>query len=202
VGANSFYQGSGALLSQIARNRFRPVGAVVSNPAVWYALATAGDGNSRPLVVPSAQGPYNAISVLDGLQDEGPVGQVLGVPWYLDANVPLTFGGASTAPSMSTVSAGHTAAVDGTGTGNTFTPFLAGVWDDLLLFEGEIRSRVLQEVLSGTLQVRFQVYNYVAFMPNRYQDASSRIVSYGNANSGTTAGAALSTGSGGGLVNF
>jgi hypothetical protein len=30
-----------------------------------------------------------------------------------------------------------------------------------------MRTRVLSEVLSGTLQVRLQVYNYVAFMGNR-----------------------------------
>ena len=203
VGTNSFYAGAGALMSQIARNRFRPVTAVVSNPAAWYALATAADGNSRPLVVPSIQGPFNAVADFSpGVAAEGPVGSILGRPWYLDANIPLTFGGATTNPSMSTTSAGHVAPTDGTGSGNTFTPFLAGVWDDILLFEGDLRTRVLQEILSGTLQVRFQVYSYVAFMKDRYQDANSRIVSYGNANSGTTAGAALSTGSGGGLVNF
>lgn len=103
---------------------------------------------------------------------------------------------------MSTVSAGHVAPTDGTGSGDTFTPVIAGVFDDLLLFEGEIRTRALQEVLSGTLQVRFQVYSYIAFMANRYQDANGRIISYGNVNSGTTAGAALSTGTGGGLVGF
>jgi hypothetical protein len=133
---------------------------------------------------------------------EGPVGTILGRPWYVDANIPLTFGGGTTNPSMSTTSAGHTSPTDGSGSGDTFTPFLAGVWDDMLLFEGDIRSRVLQEILSGTLQVRFQVYSYVAFMKDRYQDANSRIISYGNANSGTTAGAALSTGSSGGLVGF
>jgi hypothetical protein len=120
----------------------------------------------------------------------------------LDANIPLTFGGATTQPAMAATSAGHVAVTDGTGAGNTFTPLLAGVWDDLLLFEGETRSRVLQEVLSGTLQVRFQVYSYVAFIPNRYQDATNRVVSYGNANSGAAAGAALSTGAAGGLINF
>jgi HK97 family phage major capsid protein len=203
VGANSFYVGAGGLMSTIARNRFRPVTAVVSNPAVWYALATAADGNSRPLVVPSIQGPFNAVADFSpGQAAEGPVGAILGRPWYLDANIPLTFGGASTNPSMSTTSAGHTSPTDGTGSGDTFTPFLAGVWDDILLFEGDVRTRVLQEVLSGTLQVRFQIYSYVAFMKDRYQDANSRIVSYGNANSGTTAGAALSTGSSGGLVGF
>lgn len=203
VGANSFYQGAGALLSQLSRNRFRPPNGAVTNPAVWYALATAGDSTGRPLVVPSAQGPFNAIAQDTGMPvSEGPVGQILGVPWYLDANVPLTFGGATTPPSMAALSSGNVAPTQGTGTGNTFTPFIAGAFDDLLLFEGEVRSRVLQEVLSGTLQVRFQVYNYVAFMPNRYQDASNRIVSYGNANSAAAAGAALSTGAGGGLVNF
>jgi hypothetical protein len=34
---------------------------------------------------------------------------------------------------------------------------------------------VLQEVLSGTLQVRFQLYNYVAFIPNRYPASVARI---------------------------
>ena len=78
---------------------------------------------------------------------------------------------------------------------------IGGVFDDMLLFEGEVRTRVLQEVLSDTLQVRFQLYSYIAFIPNRYQSAG-QVVSYGNVNSGTTAGAALSTGSGGGLVGF
>ena len=63
-------------------------------------------------------------------------------------------------------------------------------------------TRVLQEILSGTLQVRFQIYSYLAFLPNRYQDANSRIISYGNANSGTTAGAALSTGTRGRAGGF
>jgi HK97 family phage major capsid protein len=203
VGTNSFYQGAGKIMSQISRNRFRPVTAVLTNPAVWFALATAADGNSRPLVVPSIQGPWNAAADFgDNAGAEGLVGSVLGRPWYVDNNIPLTFGGATTSPSMTTVSAGHVAPTDGTGTGNNFTPFLAGVWDDLLLFEGEVRTRVLQEILSGTLQIRFQIYSYWAFMPNRYQDASSVIVSYGNANSGTTAGAALSTGIAGGLVGF
>jgi hypothetical protein len=38
-----------------------------------------------------------------------------------------------------------------------------------------VRTRVLQEVLSGTLQVRFQVYNYVAFMGNRPPESISVI---------------------------
>lgn len=203
VGTNSFYQGMGKLLSQIARNRYRQATGVVTNPAAWYAQATAVDGNSRPLVVPAAQGPWNTVAEFDpGAAAEGPVGSILGRPWLVDNNIPLTFGGATTNPGMSTTSAGHVAPTDGTGSGNTFTPAIAAVWDDLLLFEGEIRTRVLQEILSGTLQVRFQIYSYLAFLPNRFQDGSGKAISYGNANSGTTAGAALSTGASGGLVGF
>lgn len=202
---NDFYSGMGQLFSQIGRNRFQRARAVVSNEAVWNAFATAVDGNKRPLVPPGNQGPFNTAATGDfdpGAPDEGPVGTILGRTWYVDNNIPLTFGGASTNPGMSTVSAGHTSPTDGSGSGDTFTPVIAGVFDDLLLFEGEIRTRVLQETLSGTLQVRFQIYSYLAFLPNRYQDADSRIISYGNVNSGTTTAAALSTGSGGGLVGF
>ena len=65
-----------------------------------------------------------------------------------------------------------------------------------------MRTRVLSEVLSGSLAVRFQLYAYCASMANRYQDASGNLLSYGNVNSGTTQGAALSQGTNGGLVNF
>jgi HK97 family phage major capsid protein len=200
-----FYSGVGQLFSTIGRNRFLRARAVVSNEAVWNSFATSTDSNKRPLVPPGNQGPWNAAATGDfdpGAPDEGPVGTILGRTWYVDNNIPLTFGGATTNPSMVGVSAGHTAPTDGTGSGDNFTPVIAGVFDDLLLFEGEIRTRVLQEVLSGTLQVRFQIYSYIAFLANRYQDANSRVISYGNVNSGTTAGAALSTGTAGGLVGF
>jgi HK97 family phage major capsid protein len=204
-GRNDFYSGVGQLFSQIGRNRFQRAKALVSNEAVWNAFATAVDGNKRPLVPPSNQGPWNAAATGDfdpGAPDEGPVGTILGRTWYVDNNIPLTFGGATTSPGMSSVSAGHVSPTDGSGSGDTFTPVIAGVFDDLLLFEGEVRTRVLQEILSGTLQVRFQIYSYLAFLPNRYQDANSRIISYGNVNSGTTTAAALSTGTAGGLVGF
>src|SRR5204863_28221 len=39
---------------------------------------------------------------------------------------------------------------------------------DLLLYESGIRSRVMQEVGSGTLTVRLQIYGYLAFTAARY----------------------------------
>ena len=202
----SFYAATAQLLSQIARNRFLPPSAVISNPMVWYALAAATDTTNRPLVVPAMQGNnFNQVAGDDdGPVAEGPVGHILGLPWCVDPNIPFSFGG-TTAPSIGTISNGSTAATPGTGgsttSGPSFTPLIAAVWNDLYLWEGEMHSRTLSEVLSGTLQVRFQLYAYNASMANRYQNASSQAISYGNVNS-TGAAAALYTGAGGGLAGF
>jgi HK97 family phage major capsid protein len=207
VGANSMYTAAGQLKSKMHRNRFLPPTAWVANPAVWEALATAVDGNSRPLVTPEGNGPFNAISQLGEAVSEGLAGKISTLPIYLDPNIPLTFGGTSaTQPYIGAISNGHTAPVDGSGgsstNANVFTPLIGARWDDLFLWEGDVRTRVLSEVLSGNLAVRFQLYAYAASMPNRYQDSSGNLVSYGNVNSIGTLGAALSQGTAGGLVGF
>jgi HK97 family phage major capsid protein len=196
-----FYSCVGKLASQIGRNRYLRMTDVVTNEAVWNSFATTVDGNKRPLV--PVESAYNPAGVFDdnGPGAEGPVGSILARRWWVDNNIPLTFGGATTNPGMATLSAGHTSPTDGTGSGNNFTPLIGGVFDDMLLFEGEVRTRVLQEVLSDTLQIRFQLFSYIAFIPNRYQNAG-QVVSYGNVNSAAIAGAALSTGTDGGLVGF
>ena len=132
---------------------------------------------------------------------------MLGVPWIVDPNVPLTFGGTgATQPYIGAISNGNTAPIPGSGgsggNSNVFTPMIAAVWDDLYLWEGELRSRTLSEVLSGTLQVRFQVYSYVANMPNRFQNSSSQYLSYGNYNNVGTQATTLSQGTGGLLVGY
>jgi HK97 family phage major capsid protein len=196
AGTANFYQSAGKLMSNIARNRLRPVTGVISNTAVWYAYSTSVDGNQRPLVAVQQQGQFfNAAGQQDGgLAVEGPVGHILSAPWSIDPNIPLTFGG-TTAPYIGAVSNGNTAAYPGLGGSPDFTPLIAAVWNDLYLWEGELRSRVLSEVLSASLQVRFQVYGYAADMPNRYQDSSGNPVSYGNYNNvgHTAASVALST---------
>ncbi len=194
AGTANFYQSSGKLMSVIARNRLRPVTGAITNTAVWYAYATSVDGNQRPLVAVNQQGQFfNAAGQQDGgLTVEGPVGHILSAPWSIDPNIPLTFGG-TVAPSIGTISNGNTAATPGSGGNPDYTPLIAAVWDDLYLWEGELRSRTLSEVMSSSLQVRFQVYGYAADMPNRYQDSNGNPVSYGNYNNVGTTGGALST---------
>lgn len=188
---NTIHVSSAQLLSQISRNRLMTPTHWLWNPWMWYMLASTVDGQSRPIVVPGTPNNtgFNQAAVdTDGPEVMGPVGYYYGLPVVLDPNVPTTFanpadtGNFSSQPQMSTISAGQFAPVAGVGTNAKYTPLLAGRFDDVFLWEGEMRSRVLSEVLSGNLQVRFQAYNYVAFLPNRYQSYGTpgQSISYGS----------------------
>ena len=205
----NFYASVAQLVSLISRVRFMPPTHIVVNPAVWYALSSAADTTNRPLVVPAQQGAnFNQLAGDDdGPVAQGPVGHMLGIPIVLDPNVPLTFGGTgATQPSMGTISNGNVAPVQGSGgsagNSNVFTPAIAAVFPDLYLWEGEMRTRTLSEVLSGTLQVRFQLYTYVADMVNRYQNSSNFPVSYGQYNTIGTQATVLSQGTAGLLIGY
>lgn len=165
---NSVFQGTAQLSSLVARTRLRPATSHVWHPWVWYNLLTQVDQQGRPLVVPGTPSNigYNQLAVdTDGPAATGPVGHYQGLPVIVDPNMPTTFGTAPN-PQISTISNGQFAATPG---GGVYTPLLLGYWDDMFLWEGEMRTRSLDQVLSGNLQVRFQLYNYVASMPNRYQ---------------------------------
>lgn len=200
-GTATLYTAVAQLVSLISRTRFMPPTHIVVNPAVWYALSSATDSQGRPLVVPSQQGNnFNQLAGdSDGPVSQGPVGHMLGIPIILDPNVPLTFANSGAQPYMGTISNGNVAPFAGSG---TFTPVIAAVFPDLFLWEGEMRSRTLSEVLSGTLQVRFQLYTYVADMVNRYQNSSNNPISYGTYNTTATANSVLSAGGSGALAGF
>jgi HK97 family phage major capsid protein len=130
--------------SKIATGRKLPATGVVMTPAMWYWALSQLDSSSRPFIVPNAVG-YNSLGEPGGLTVDGPAGSfTYGLTAYLDGNIPSDLGA-----------------------GTDETRVITARWDDLYLFEGSMRTRVLSEVLSGNLQVRLQVYNYVAFMGDR-----------------------------------
>lgn len=138
--------------SQIAKNRKLPATGVVMTPSMWYWALSQLDTANRPLIVPNAQA-FNSMGDGGALETDGPAGVfTYGLPAFLDGNIPSNLGG-----------------------GTNETRVITARWQDLFLWEGSMRTRVLQEILSGTLQVRLQVYNYAAFMPNRRPNAISVI---------------------------
>lgn len=135
--------------SLIAKNRKMPATATFMIPSVWYWIAGSLDTANRPMIQIENGTGFNILALQTGVQAEGPAGRIMGLPVILDGNIPTTLGG------------------------GTETRVVTLRTSDIYLWEGQMRTRVLSEVLSGTLQVRFQIYNYVAFMPDRLPKAIS-----------------------------
>ena len=136
-------------INKIETNRYAPPTAIWVHPrrSNWWSIQA--DGNTRPLFVAPMGAPYNAIGINENSPiTQGVAGEILGVPVIKDANMPTT---------MNSTTVG----------GGTADPIVVLKEDDLYLWEGPLRFRVLPEVLSGTLQVRVQLYAYSAFMANR-----------------------------------
>jgi HK97 family phage major capsid protein len=144
------------ILQKIGTNRFLPATAIYMHPRRWGWFMAALDSNNRPLVVPSAQGPQNTFaSQQNGPYDAMTEGSLLGLPVYSDANIPVTLNS------------------------STQDVIIASRMTDHWLWEGVLRTRVLPEILSGTLGVRIQVYNYVALTAGRFPKASGTVLGTG-----------------------
>jgi len=140
-------------IQQVASARFLPADAIVMHPRRWYALSAGVDGGGRPLVVPTAQA-MNTFGTAEGVAAEGSVGNILGLPVYLDPNI-ATNTGASTNQDIIIISR----------------------FADAYLFEGTPKAEVFRETLSAEATVRFRLYNFVAFTAERYVGVNTSIVS-------------------------
>jgi hypothetical protein len=148
---------AGELLAKIAdgvqrihSNRFLPPTLVAMSPRRWRFFLASRDTTGRPLVDPYS--PSNAMARFDRVASESLVGGIQGLPVLVDGSIPTNLGASTDEDRVLILR----------------TP-------DLLLFESTPRARVLQEVLSGTLQVRLQIYSYIAFTVERYPQSVSII---------------------------
>ena len=147
------FQGAFAkALSTVAKNRYMGAEAIVLHPSIWYGLVGLSDTAGRPVVVPTANGPFNAVGV-NGAPGaaQGPVGNILGVPAYLDAAIPAV---------------------------STALPAIISSFSDTYLFESGMKTRVLPDVLSANLTIRFQLYGYAAIAA-RYPAGIAKITGTG-----------------------
>ncbi|MER5821177.1 phage major capsid protein [Streptomyces mirabilis] len=128
--------------SKVAGGIYLPPDAIAMHTARWFWANSQLDTANRPLL--GGEGPMNAMGSANPRAAEGAMGRMGGLPAVADANIPNNLGGGTNEDRM-----------------------IIARFDELYLWESTPRVRVLQEVLSGTLQVRFQLYNYVAFIPDR-----------------------------------
>jgi HK97 family phage major capsid protein len=139
------YAAVASATSTINTSRFRPANTIVMHPRRWAALLADTDTTGRPLVVPAAQAPQNAVATFGATGSEGVVGTLLGMPVVIDSQIPTNLGAGTDEDVVLVMKA-----------------------DDLRLWESGIRTRVYPSVGSGTLTVRLQVYGYLAFTAGRY----------------------------------
>ncbi len=138
-------------LNQASNNRKRVPTHYWMHGRRWFWAASQLDSTTRPFFVSMASGPTNAYGVQqDSVNQGGPVTTVIGVPVYLDLSIPTNLGG-----------------------GTNEDRIIATIMRDHILFEGDLQLRVLKEILSNTLGVRFQAYAYCAFTAGRYPAATS-----------------------------
>ena len=139
-------------IQQIHTGRFMPPSKVFMHPRRWAWFTVSLDTAGRPLVVPAAQMPQNAVAGMGGVNSEGFVGSLQGLPVYIDPNIPINLGA---------------------GTNEDRIIVLRS--DDVILFEGTPRAESFRETKADQLSVLLRFYNYVALHSERYPKSISVI---------------------------
>lgn len=132
-------------IQKIHTGRYLAPTVIVMHPRRWAWMLAALDSSSRPFIVPSAQGPTNALGTFDAVASQQIVGSLHGLPVVTDPSIPITDGASTNQDSIIVMRA-----------------------QDCVLYESALRTRVLPDVGSGTLTVRLQVYGYLAFTAERF----------------------------------
>ena len=165
--------GLNANWSFIAKERFDTNDVYhVINPAFGAYLSSLQDGKEskegRFLLEASSIPSFNAGAITPPVNPaEGYYGMTpLGVPIYISANIPPILPQATSTEAAASILAAADKESEKLITSGTeaFSYGLTFKGNDVWFFESELRTRVLPEVLSGTLQIRFQVYAYVSLL--------------------------------------
>jgi len=137
-------------IQQIHASAFRPPQIVVMHPRRWGWITAALDGQNRPLVTPTA--PMNAAALFGDVASQGIVGGAQGL-------------------AIVTTASGAT----NLGAGTNQDQIVIARPAVMILMEGPKRTRILMEVLSGTLTARLQLWAYCNFFAGRLPSAISTI---------------------------
>lgn len=142
----------GALYSKLAgaiqsvhTSRFLPPDTIVMHPRRWAWCVAQLDAQNRPLVVPRAGGPMNVVGNMGEQAAQGFVGEMLGLPVYVDALIPTTLGA-----------------------GTNQDEILVARMSDLMLWESHVRAEAFQQTYAQNMSVFVRLYNYFSFQPGRY----------------------------------
>lgn len=149
----------------IENSIYRPATHQFITPNMGEWIGQTFDTTNRPVVVPSYNGPFNAVMVApDNATAEGAYGhQLNGLATFKDANLPQNLG-----------------------SGTNQDIGLISRMDENWLMESPIVTRALPETFADQMSVLLQLYNYAAFTAARYPTANSVITGTGMAQANRT----------------
>ncbi len=151
--ATTFYSKVAGQVNAVETTRFLAPNLLAMHPRRWNWLISQVDSSGRPLAVPNANGPFNALATFDSPQDTpraSAVGWFQGLPVVTDASIPTAVG---------------------TGPEDQVVVYRSS---DLLLWEdgdGMPRELRFEQTLGNQLTVKLVVYGYIAFTAGRYPTA-------------------------------
>jgi HK97 family phage major capsid protein len=151
TGANALFPKLANAIQLVHTKRFLPPDAIVMHPSRWAWCLSQSDTSSRPLVTPRA-GAYNPVGAMDGTASQGLVGEMLGLPVYVDATIPTNLGA---------------------GTNQDF--IMVARMSDLVLWESNVRAEAFQQTYAQNMSVFVRLYNYFSFQAGRYPQSISLI---------------------------
>jgi HK97 family phage major capsid protein len=138
-------------IQRIHTSRFMPPEKIFMHPSRWAWFLAAVDSSGRPYVVPNGPA-QNPVATQDGVQPQGPVGSLQGLPVYVDPSIPTNLGA-----------------------GTNQDPIIVARTSDLYLWEGTPKAEAFREPLAANLSVLLRFYNYAAVQFGRYPKSISVI---------------------------
>jgi HK97 family phage major capsid protein len=136
-------------IQAVHSNRYMSPSAIIMHPSRWAWALSQSDTQKRPLVTARA-GAFNAIGAADQVAAQGLVGEMLGLPVYVDASIPTNVGG-------------------------TQDQIIVARLEDLVQWESNVRAEAFQQTYANQLSVFVRVYNYMSFQAARYPKSISVI---------------------------
>ncbi|EST24381.1 phage major capsid protein [Streptomyces roseochromogenus] len=155
-GAGGLYAKVASAIQSIHTARFLPPTHIVMHPRRWAWAESQSDSNGRPLVVPESGGPFNVAANLDDQVSQGMVGRMLGLPVFVDAQIPVNLGA-----------------------GTNQDVVIVARMSDIYAWEGSPRAETFEQTYAGNMSVLCRLYNYASFQAGRYTQAIATITGTG-----------------------
>jgi HK97 family phage major capsid protein len=147
-----FFSKLAKAIAEINLNVFMAPSIIAMSPIRWAWMLAALDTQERPLIVPVGAPGFNTMGLETKIAAENIVGNMFGIPVIIDASIPRTKGASTNQDECYVYRA-----------------------DQLFLWESSPTLRIFPEVLSGKLEVRFQLYGYYNTILGRLPKAISVI---------------------------